>query len=107
MSEVLELQEADFETKALRETRPVLIDFWSPTCGPCRALAPVVAALAVANGDSAVIAKANALETPNVAAKLGVASLPTIIVLKNGEVVGRLTGVQKEATLQRLLDENK
>ncbi|MBQ9801403.1 MAG: hypothetical protein IJO40_15900 [Thermoguttaceae bacterium] len=61
MSEILELQEADFDAKVLQETRPVLVDFWSPTCGPCRALAPVVAALAQANGDSAVIAKANAL----------------------------------------------
>ncbi len=107
MSEILELQEADFESKVLQETRPVLVDFWSPSCGPCRALAPVVAALAAANGDSAVIAKANAFETPNLAAQLGVAALPTIIVFKNGEVVSRLTGVQKEATLQQILDANK
>ena len=107
MSEILELQEADFDAKVLQETRPVLVDFWSPTCGPCRAFAPVVAALAAANGDSAVIAKANAFETPNVAAKLGVAALPTILIFKNGEVVSRLSGVQKEATLQQLLDANK
>ena len=107
MSEILELQEADFESKVLQETRPVLVDFWSPSCGPCRALAPVVAALAAANGDSAVIAKANAFETPNLAAKLGVAALPTILIFKNGEVVSRLSGVQKEATLQQLLDANK
>ncbi len=107
MSEILELQEADFEAKVLQETRPVLVDFWSPTCGPCRAFAPVVAALAAANGDSAVIAKANAFETPNLAAKLGVAALPTILIFKNGEVVSRLSGVQKEATLQQLLDANK
>ncbi|MBR4832879.1 MAG: thiol reductase thioredoxin, partial [Thermoguttaceae bacterium] len=49
----------------------------------------------------------NAFETPNVAAKLGVASLPTILVFKNGEVVARLSGVQKQATLQDLLDANK
>lgn len=107
MSDILELQEADFESKVLQETRPVLVDFWSPTCGPCRAFAPIVAALAAANGDSAVIAKANAFETPNLAAKLGVASLPTILIFKNGEVVSRLSGVQKEATLQQLLDANK
>ncbi|MBP3556375.1 MAG: thioredoxin fold domain-containing protein [Thermoguttaceae bacterium] len=107
MSEILELQETDFDAKVLQETRPVLVDFWSPTCGPCRAFAPVVAALAQANGDSAVIAKANAFETPNLAAKLGVAALPTILIFKNGEVVSRLSGVQKEATLQQLLDANK
>ena len=107
MSEILELQEADFDAKVLQETRPVLVDFWSPTCGPCRALAPVVAALAAANGVSAVSANANAFETPNIAAKLGVAARPTILVFKNGEVVARLSGVQKQATLQDLLDANK
>lgn len=107
MSEIIELQEADFDAKVLQETRPVLVDFWSPTCGPCRAFAPVVAALAAANGDSAVIAKANAFETTNLAAKLGVAALPTILVFKNGEVVARLTGVQKQAALQEILDANK
>lgn len=106
MSDVLELQESDFDAKVLQETRPVLVDFWSPTCGPCRLLAPVMGALATANGDKAVIAKINVFEAATLGAKLGVAVLPTILLFKNGEVVARLSGVQKQAKLQELIDAN-
>ena len=106
MSNLIELTEADFDAKVLQETRPVLIDFWSPTCGPCRLLAPVVAALAEANAGKAVVAKMNAFEATNIGAKYGVSVLPTILLFKNGEVVARLSGVQKPAKLQELIDAN-
>ena len=106
MSDVLELQESDFDAKVLQEARPVLIDFWSPSCGPCRLLAPVFAALAKANAEKAVVAKINVFEAAALSAKLGVAALPTILLFKNGEVVSRLSGVQKQAKLQELIDAN-
>ena len=57
MSEALELNEADYEAKVANETKPVLLDFWSTYCGPCRLLAPTIAALAQANADKAVVLK--------------------------------------------------
>ncbi len=104
MSETIELNEADFDVKVLQEKRPVLIDFWSPSCGPCRLLVPTLNALATANANVAVIAKVNVITNASLAAKLGVASLPALLIFKNGQVVSRLYGVQKQSKLQELID---
>ena len=106
MSETIELNEADFDVKVLQETRPVLVDFWSPSCGPCRLLVPALNALAKANADAAVVAKVNVATNTTLAAKLGIASLPTLLLFKNGQVVSRLSGVQKQSKLQELIDAN-
>lgn len=104
MSELIELKESEFDTLALQETRPVIIDFWSPSCGPCRLLTPVFASLAKSNEGKAVFLKCNVVENMSLAAKLNVSVLPTILVIKNGSEVSRLTGVQKQAKLQELVD---
>ena len=106
MASVLELSENDFESKVLNETKPVLLDFWSPTCGPCRLLAPIVEALAAANTDKAVIMKCNTAENMNLALQLNITAVPTILLFKNGQVVSRLVGVQKPQKLQELIDSN-
>ncbi len=106
MSEALELNEVDFEAKVVKETKPVLLDFWSPSCGPCRMLAPTIAALAQANADKAVVLKVNVAENMGLAAQFGISAVPTLVLLKNGQVVERLVGVQKQATLQALIDAN-
>lgn len=106
MSEAFELVEADFESKVLQETKPVLIDCWSPSCGPCRLLTPVVENLAKVNRDKAVVCKLNIASNVALAAKLGIVSLPTILLFKNGQAVSRLLGVQKQTKLQELIDAN-
>lgn len=106
MSEALELNEADYETRVANETKPVLLDFWSTSCGPCRLLAPTIAALAQANADKAVVMKVNVTENMGLAAQFGISAVPTLVLLKNGQVVERLVGVQKQATLQALIDAN-
>ncbi len=106
MSETIELNEADFDVKVLQETRPVLVDFWSPSCGPCRLLVPALNALAKANANAAVVAKVNVATNATLAAKLGIASLPTLLLFKNGQVVSRLSGFQKQSKLQELIDAN-
>lgn len=106
MSELIELTQDQFKTLVADETRPVLVDFWSPTCGPCRLLAPVVAKLAAENEGKAVVLKCNVFENMELAASLNISAVPTIIVFKNKEVVARLTGVQKQAKLQELIDAN-
>lgn len=106
MSDVLEITESNFDDAVVKETRPVLVDFWTPTCGPCRLLAPVVAALAAANEGKAVVAKCDASANVNLAVQLNISVVPSILVFKNGQTVARLSGVQKQAKLQELIDAN-
>ena len=102
---MLELSESNFNEIVLQSEIPVLVDFWSPTCGPCRALVPVLEALAEANEGDALIAKVNVFDCPNIAQKYGVSTLPTLTIFNKGTVVERMMGVQSQEKLQDALDE--
>lgn len=77
----------------------VLVDFWAPWCGPCKMQTPILEKVAAAVGDKAVIAKVNVDESPELAAKYGIRSIPTLILLKDGESKQQLVGLQQEAAL--------
>ena len=104
--EPITITQANFKEEVLDSDVPVLVDFWSPTCGPCRLLAPVIAKLAQENEGKAVVMKCNVFDNMELAASLNVSVVPTIIVFKNKEIVARLTGVQKQSKLQELIDAN-
>lgn len=106
MSDILELTENNFDALISQEDKPVLIDCWSPTCGPCRLLIPIINNLAKVNEGKAIISKLNVAENAALAARLSVVSLPTIFLYKNGKIVSCLQGVQKPAKLQELIDAN-
>ena len=90
----------NFETEALNSSVPVLVDFYAEWCGPCRMLGPIIDELAEEATDFKV-GKVNIDEQPELATKYQVMSVPTLIVLKNGEVVNRVTGVTPK---QKILD---
>lgn len=77
----------------------VLVDFWAPWCGPCKMQTPILEKVAAAIGDQAMIAKVNVDENPELAAKYGIRSIPTLILLKDGENKQQLIGLQQEAAL--------
>ena len=105
MSELHELTESNYTATVLEEERLVLIDFWSPTCGPCRMLAPVLETLAKENA-SVVFLKCNVFENMNLASQLNISVVPTLIFYKNGNPILRLSGVQKQSKLQEIIDAN-
>ncbi len=104
MASVNELSDANFEAEVLKSSQPVLVDFWAPWCGPCRAIAPMVEELAAENGDSVKVGKLNVDDSPTTAGGYGVSSIPTLMIFKDGEVVDRFVGVQPKDRLQEAID---
>ncbi len=98
MSEkVKEVQDSGF-AEAIR-TGVVLVDFWAPRCGPCRLQGPILEEVASTVGDKAMIVKVNIDENPKAAEAFDFKSIPTLILLKDGEVMLQFTGLQRKETL--------
>lgn len=99
----LEFTDSNFDETALQSDKPVMVDFWAEWCGPCRMVGPIVEEVANDYADRAVVGKLNVDNNPNVAMKYGVRSIPTILFIKNGEVVDRQVGaVPKSVLVQKL-----
>ncbi len=103
MSSILELNSENFETDVLGAEGRVLVDFWAPWCGPCRMQTPILEKLSDADDIDVVIAKINTDDNPAVAQKMGIVSIPTLILFKDGKEVERFVGVQPEDVLREKL----
>ena len=105
MSEnIINVDQDSFQKAVLDSQKPVLVDFWAPWCGPCRAVAPIVEELANDYKGQIEFAKVNVDEAPFVASKYGVMSIPTIIVFKDGKPIQHAIGYQPKDQLKKLLD---
>ncbi len=104
MSEVIHLTTAAFE-KVATQGLPVLIDFWAPWCGPCRMQGPILDDVAKGAGAKAIVAKVNVDDEPSLAAQFGVQSIPTIVILKGGQIQKRMVGLQPVHALQAALQQ--
>ena len=95
---MFEITNANFEEKVIKSEKPVLIDFWAEWCGPCRMLAPTIDEIAEEREDIKV-GKVNVDNDPELAKQFGIFSIPTLVVIKNGEVVSQNAGVRPKSAI--------
>ena len=101
MSEnITQLTAATFQDTVAKSTLPILVDFWAPWCGPCKAIAPILEELSQDLAGKLTIAKVNVDEAGEIAAQFGVRAIPTMILLKGGQEVDRYVGLIDKATLR-------
>jgi len=91
---MIELNDQNFEDEVIKSEKPVLVDFWSPTCSPCKRLEPIIEKIAKDFEGKAKVGKLNVMENPKTAEKYKIIGIPTIIIFKNGEPIERTTGVR-------------
>ncbi|MBP8911216.1 MAG: thioredoxin [Phycisphaerae bacterium] len=94
----------DFDTLVLRAGQPVLVDFYSPTCGPCRMLAPTIAKLAEQYEGRAGVYKVNVEALPELASRYGIQGVPSVLFFQKGEEVNRLVGLRPQDAYSVVLD---
>ncbi len=100
----LEITDANFEELVMKSDKPVMVDFWAEWCGPCKMIGPVVDEMAGEFDGKATIGKVNVDLNSGVSAQFGVRSIPTILFIKNGEVVDKVVGAVPKATLTSKLE---
>jgi thioredoxin 1 len=100
---LIHLTDTNFDEEVLKSEKPVLVDFWAPWCGPCKAIGPVVEELAAAYRDRVKVAKINIDENPKTATVYGVMSIPTLMLFKGGSVMEKLVGLVPKNRLEDLI----
>lgn len=100
---VIQITKDNFQNEVVNSAKPVLLDFWATWCGPCQMVSPIVDEIAEERADIKV-GKINVDEQPELAAAFHVMSIPTLIVMKNGQVVNQAVGARPKAQILALLD---
>jgi thioredoxin 1 len=101
----IQVTDSNFDSEVLKCDLPVLVDFWAPWCGPCRAIAPVIDELTQEYSGRVKIAKMNVDENSSTPSKYGIRAIPTLILFKKGEVVEQITGAVSKGSIKDLLSE--
>jgi len=100
---IMEIGDSSFDSEVLQAEKPVLVDFWAPWCGPCRAIGPIVEELAETFGDTVKFTKCNVDENPVTPTKYGIKSIPTLIFFKDGKVLDKIVGIVAKSRLEEMI----
>jgi thioredoxin 1 len=101
---VMDIEDGSFDSEVLQSDKPVLVDFWAPWCGPCKAIGPVVEELAGTFGDKIKFTKCNVDNNPITPGKYGIKAIPTLILFKKGDVVEQITGMVAKSKLEAAIN---
>jgi len=104
MGKPRDVTDATFDQEVIKASKPVLVDFWAPWCGPCRMVAPIVEELAEEYAGKVEFVKLNTDENPTTALTYGIRSIPTLLVFKDGKPVGQIIGFRPKRDLKQRLD---
>ena len=99
------ITDAEFEAEVLKSDVPVLVDFWAPWCGPCKAMIPIVEELGEEYDGKVKVVKMNVDENPDTPGKFGVMSIPTFIIFKDGQAVTTFVGAKSKEDVKKELDD--
>jgi len=97
---IIEIEDGSFDAEVLQSDKPVLVDFWAPWCGPCKAIGPVVEELSATFGEKVKFTKCNVDNNPVTPGKYGIKAIPTLIFFKDGNVVEQITGMVAKSKLE-------
>ena len=104
--QIIHVTDSSFEQDVLKNTTPVLLDFWAEWCGPCKMIAPILDQIATEYAGKVVIAKMNVDENPKTPMKFNVRGIPTLILFKNGQAEGQKIGAVRRTDVAAFLDSN-
>jgi thioredoxin 1 len=100
---VSEVMDNAFNAEVLQSNVPVLVDYWAPWCGPCRAMGPILDDLAKEYGEQLKIIKMNVDDNPKTPGRYGIKSIPTLILYKGGDVMKQVTGVVSKTSIKEMV----
>ncbi len=101
---ILEVNDNSFESEVLQSQQPVLVDFWAPWCGPCKAIGPIIEDLSSSFSDKVKFLKCNVDDNPLTPNKYGIKSIPTLIFFDKGTVVNQIIGLVAKAQIEKAIN---